>query len=354
MQNPRVSGLSLVSAAATVVLLAFGVYLLVVGEAILVPLVLAIFIAYLIVAMAHHLQAISFRGHRLSDGLALTAAIVLFVIVIGAMVELVAENIRAVVAAAPTYQSRLQDLIDGISQEAAARFHGRQITFASLLDQVDLRSLTAAIVGAFRSIAARTVQIVLYVAFLLIELRTFDRKLLALSGGGDHERAARAMLQQIGKKIETYVWIKTAVSATGAAICFVILLLIGVDFAAFWALLMFILNFIPYLGGVIAVSFPTVLAYLQFGSVPLFLVVLFTLVLVHFFMGNVAEPRLAGRSLNISPVVMVISLTVWGTIWGVTGMILSVPLMVMTMIVLAQFPRTRPVAILLSETGDIH
>jgi predicted PurR-regulated permease PerM len=355
MESPGTSGSGLVSAAATVVLAAFGVYLLVVGESILVPLVLAIFIAYLIVALAHRLQSISWRGHRLPDGLALAAAIVVFVIVIGIMIQLMAGNIRAVVAAAPSYQTRLQGLIDAVSHVAASRItHGRHITLTSLLAQVDLRSLAADLVGAFRSIAARTVQIIIYVAFLLLELRTFDRKLTALSGGGEHERTARAILQQIGQKIETYVWMKTAVSATGAGVSYVVLALIGVDFAAFWALLMFVLNFIPYLGGVIAVSFPTMLTLLQFGSVPLFLVVLITLVLIHFFMGNVAEPRLAGRSLNISPVVVVISLSIWGTIWGVTGMILSVPLMVMTMIVLAQFPRTRPLAILLSENGDIR
>ena len=75
---------------------------------------------------------------------------------------------------------------------------------------------------------------------------------------------------------------------------------------------------------------------------------------VQALIGNVIEPRLTGRSLNISPLVMVVGLSVWGSIWGITGMILSVPIMVMAMIILAQFPRTRALAILMSESGDIH
>ncbi len=113
------------------------------------------------------------------------------------------------------------------------------------------------------------------------------------------------------------------------------------------------MNYIPYIGSVVAVAFPVVLSILQFGSPGLTGLVLTGLMGAQVIVGNVVEPRITGTSLNLSPVIIVLALSVWGSIWGVTGMILSVPIMVMGMIVLAQFPRTKALAILMSQSGEI-
>ncbi|TAL02089.1 MAG: AI-2E family transporter [Rhodospirillaceae bacterium] len=350
LPNPNLAALS-----AVIIIAALTIYLLIVGEAIFVPLVLAIFIAYLIIALAHALEIPRLWGRHLHPGLAMTAAIIIFMLVIAVLVQLVAGNIRAVVDAAPQYQTRLEGVLTDTNRVLAATFHQRApITLAKVLNQIDLQTIFERIASAFRSIAGNTFQILIYVAFLLLEVRTFDRKLASMFPDNHRERAIRATLHQIGRKIETYVWIKTAVSLMAGLLSYAVLASIGVDFAPFWALLLFILNFIPYLGPVIGVLFPTLLALLQFGSLATFLLVFAVLAGVQALIGNVIEPRLTGKSLNISPLVMMVGLSVWGSIWGITGMILSVPIMVMAMIVLAQFPRTRALAILMSESGDIH
>jgi len=348
-------GPNLAAVAAVIVMVALSIYLLIMGEAIFVPLVLAIFIAYLIVALAHALEVPRLWGRRLHPGLALAAAIIIFMLLIAVLVQLVAGNIRAVVDAAPQYQTRLVEVLADANRVLEATFHQRSpITLAKVLNQIDLQTIFERIATAFRSIAGNTFQIIIYVAFLLLETRTFDRKLASMFPDNNRERAIRATLHQIGRKIETYVWIKTAVSLLAGLLSYAVLASIGVDFAPFWALLLFVLNFIPYIGPVIGVLFPTLLALLQFGSVPVFLLVFAILAGVQAVIGNVIEPRLTGKSLNISPLVMMVGLSIWGSIWGITGMILSVPIMVMAMIVLAQFPRTRGLAILMSESGDIH
>ena len=139
-----------------------------------------------------------------------------------------------------------------------------------------------------------------------------------------------------------------------AILSYCILLVAEIDFAAFWALLIFILNYIPYIGSVIAVAFPVVLSLLQFSSIILTASVLIGLLGVQLLVGNIVEPRITGKSLNLSPVVIVLALSVWGSIWGVIGMILSVPIMVMVMIVLSQFSKTRPIAVLMSQSGEIR
>jgi predicted PurR-regulated permease PerM len=346
---------NLVAAASIVVIAALSLYLLIVGEAIFVPLVLALFIAYLIAAVAHALQSIRLGRWQLGPGVALTLTIVLFVVGIAVLVQLVAGNIRDILDAAPQYQARLTAVLERVNITLAATFnHHEPLTIAGLIEKIDLQVLFARIAGEFRSIAGNTIQIFIYVAFLLLEMRTFDRKVAAMFPDAAHERSLRNTVHQIGRKIEMYVWIKSAIGLAVALLSYAVLAALAVDFAPFWALLLFILNFVPYIGPVVGVLFPTLLAMLQFESGAIFLVVFAILAAIQAVVGNVIEPRLMGKSLNISPLVVIVGLSVWGTIWGITGMILSVPIMVMAMIVFAQFPRTRPLAILMSEDGDIH
>jgi predicted PurR-regulated permease PerM len=92
---------------------------------------------------------------------------------------------------------------------------------------------------------------------------------------------------------------------------------------------------------------------LQFGDFNEFLIIIISLTSIAVFIGNFLEPRLMGNTLNISPLVAVLSLAVWGALWGITGMLLSVPITVALIIIFSQFPNTRAIAILLSEKGRV-
>ena len=150
-----------------------------------------------------------------------------------------------------------------------------------------------------------------------------------------------------------YLTIKTLASFGTAMISYFVLQIIGVDFAAFWALLIFLLNYIPTVGSIIAVVFPFLFAFIQFDTVYPAFIVGILLVGIQFVMGNVVEPKMQGQSLNLSPLVIVLSLVFWGKIWGIAGAFLCVPIMVIINIILSRFPTTRPIAILLSANGKI-
>ena len=339
--------------AAAIGLVALTVYLLVVGQSIFVPLVLAIFITYLLKALAHGFERVEIGGLRMPAWLALTVSILVLLFLITLLAQLVAGNINAIAAAAPEYQEKFSEL----SQDARSTVEnwiGTSITFASLTEDIDFQTTILRMAGALRSIASNTFLIFLYVTFLLLESQTLDPKIKAFASTPEREAAIRGTLTSIGRNIEKYVWIKTAMSALVATLSYFLLVFVGVDFAAFWALLIFILNYIPFIGSVVAVIFPVVFSLLQFASLPLTAAVLVGLMAAQILVGNLIEPRVAGKSLNLSPVIIVLSLSVWGAIWGVTGMILSVPIMVMAMIVLAQFPRTKPLAILMSQSGQVR
>jgi predicted PurR-regulated permease PerM len=129
--------------------------------------------------------------------------------------------------------------------------------------------------------------------------------------------------------------------------------LIGLDFAETWALLIFVLNYIPNIGSIIAVAFPAVLALVQFETLGPFVVLVLSMTAIQLVIGSVLEPMLMGKSLNMSPFAIILGLSFWGMLWGIVGMFLSVPILVTIMIVCAHVPSWRWVAILLSKDGRI-
>jgi predicted PurR-regulated permease PerM len=161
------------------------------------------------------------------------------------------------------------------------------------------------------------------------------------------------MLDHIDQSISRYISLKTLISLITAVASYVALLLIGVDFPLFWAAVIFLLNFIPTIGSLIATLFPALMALLQFAAFGPFILVLMVVGTIQVLVGNVLEPKLMGSSLNISSLVVLISLAFWGTIWGIVGMILSVPITVMLIIIFSRFDTTRSAAIWLSGNGEV-
>jgi len=348
MDNP------ILNAFATLGLVALTIYLLVVGEQILLPLVLAILVSYLITALGNRIERLRIGTWHPPGWLGLSGAILAVILVIALVVQLVAGNIVDIADGAPQYQAQLQTLFAQAAEWVATLLRqDRPITLTAILQEINLRGVLERFAVAFQSIAGNTFQVLAYVFFLLLERRMFDRKLSVLFTPPAREQSVRRTLNIIGSKIETYVLIKTGISLLNAVLSYIVLRLFGVDFAGFWALLVFVLNYIPYIGSPIAMMFPTLLALLQFSSFVMALFVLGSLWAIQAFVENFIEPRITGRTLNLSPLVMIVSLSVWGSIWGITGMILSVPLMVMIMITLSQFPKTRPIAVVMSERGEL-
>ncbi|HOO93907.1 MAG TPA: AI-2E family transporter, partial [Opitutales bacterium] len=140
--------------------------------------------------------------------------------------------------------------------------------------------------------------------------------------------------------------------ATGL-ISYVIMTWVGLEFASFWALLIFLLNYIPSVGSILATLFPSLLALMQFNFTAPFFIVAIGIMALQFLIGNIIEPRLTGDSLNLSPLVILFSLTFWGAMWGIPGAFLCVPITVVILIVLSNFETTQPIAIMLSKDGKV-
>ena len=196
--------------------------------------------------------------------------------------------------------------------------------------------------------------VLIYVIFLFTEQSIFGTKVRNMFPDGERRHQAEEILFSIKDQAQTYISIKTLVSLLTAVVSWLIMLLFGLDHAMVWAILIFILNFIPNFGSLIAVAFPVVMALLQFGNFGTVGAITALLFLVQMVVGYFVEPQMMGKNLNVSPFVVLASLAIFGAIWGIVGMFLSVPLTIIVMIVCSHFDPTRPIAVLLSGDGYVY
>lgn len=334
----------------SLIIIALTLSFLVYGRTLLIPLVVAIVIWYLIVTISTAIQAIPFFGKHLSSPFALFLAIVVCLIALALLFFHIRANITAIVISAPIYQERFEWIIQQIFKSLGIK-HPPNIS--NTLSEFNFNQIAASLAQTATEIASSTTIILIYVIFLLMEQHSFDQKLQALIPEDTKLSKARHMIRQIAEQVQSYIKIKTFASVLTSVLSYVILRLVGVDFADFWALMIFMLNYIPTIGAIIATIFPCILTLVQFDSWIPFIIVAIGLISTQFYIGNILEPRLMGKSFNISALVIILSLAVWGHIWGIAGMFLCVPIMVIVNIILANFPDTQPIAILLSEKGEI-
>lgn len=342
-----------------VVITAIAVHFLVQAQSILIPLVLAFFFAYLISALAGWIKSRSPRidGFEINipGWLATVMALLVVSFAVWLFTQMMVSNIEDVRSSAPLYQQKLQDLLG----ELTGWLSGYGIPSLEQLGQrVGEQLNLQAILGGFFStvtILTRNILIIcIYTAFIMLEKGIFVEKILLLANSKEQRQRSEEALMQIGFRIRQYVALKTLVSLIVAAGSWVIMWTLNIDFAGFWAALIFVLNFIPYIGSFIAVLFPVLLTLVQFGSLSLFFVAGCFLTGMQVLVAHVIEPRLMGHSMNLSPLVILLALATWGTMWGVVGAFLCVPITVILAIIFAQFEDTRPIAVLLSKDGQIE
>lgn len=326
------------------------VVLLVVAKSLLIPFVIALVVWYVIVGLNNWIASFSLIKRYcpgwLSGALSMLI-IILFLVFVG---EMIASNAQSMINTLPTYEQNVQHLMENIQQS----FGLEQIpNVSSLLEGFDFTNIVSSILSAFSGIAGNVFLILIYVLFLFLEQVSFPLKLKALFPAEDRYQQVQAILGGINQAISSYISVKTAVSILTGVLSYIVMIIIGLDFAPFWAFIIFLLNYIPSVGSLVATAFPSLLAILQFDTLTPFMAVLVGVGAIQLIVGNYLEPRMMGSSLNISALVVILSLSLWGILWGVPGMVLCVPITVIMMIIFAQFESTRPIAILLSANGKV-
>lgn len=259
---------------------------------------------------------------------------------------------RAVAAKAPEYSARFEEMLQGALEFASSL--GIELTWNEV---GTTEAITNAIgyvtsgIQSFLGFGAQTLVVLIMVIFMLLEANVFRLK-IAVAFKADQRDKVTDSLDSATRKIQRYVVTKTLVSMMTGLITGLVTYAIGLDFPFIWGAIAFQLNFIPYLGSLIAVVPPTLIAFVQFPDPAIGAFTFFILGTVQFTIGNIIEPRIMGRNLALSPLVVFISMTFWGWFWGLTGIILSVPLTAVIKIVCEHIESLRPIAIMMGDHKD--
>lgn len=311
------------------------------AESLLVPFLLSLFIAVIVTPL---LTWLNDRG--LPNWLSILL-IVLVIVVVGFFIgTIVGSSVNSFRSDLPEYQARLVALSDGLQQKLASL--GVTIDpsqWREIFNPSAALAVAGNTLGAFGNIMTNGFLILLTVMFILAEEVNFSDKLRAAVPGGDKTVAA---LHSFTQSVNKYMAIKVLVSVLTGLIVSLSLWLIGVDYPVLWGLLAFLLNFIPTLGSILAAVPPVLLAIVQLG-VPEALATGAVFLAVNVVVGNVLEPRFMGKGLNLSSLVVFLSLVFWGWILGPVGMLLSVPLTMTVKIALENFEDTYWVGIMLGS-----
>ncbi|WP_304166468.1 AI-2E family transporter [Phenylobacterium aquaticum] len=313
---------------------------------ILTPPAMALFLAIVIDGFARVLER---RVTWISKASAMPIAIVLSIVLFGAAVFVIGDNASSFAAKLVTYLPKLNALI---ARGAGLAHLDVAPTVDELITRLNPSKYLGDVAKGFQTFASNAIFILIYLGFILASRRSFDRKLVNLSGNRAQRHEAMEAFSRIRDGVEQYLWVQTVTGLMIAVASWAVMALLGLENAVFWAFLIFIASYIPIIGGAIGILAPPLFALVQYDTVWQAIVLISVLQTIQFVVGNVILPRMQGDSLNIDPVVVLLSLAFWGAVWGVPGMFLSTPLTVIAMVVCAQFDGARWVAVLLSANGS--
>ena len=331
--------------AAGLIVLATTVYLLQTFAGVLQQLLVAVFLVYLI--MPPYRWLIRRRISPLFSAILILAGILVAFSALGAVIG---SSVADLEARLPAYEQAVARLINkaaaqlpGLPPEVLAPWqHGPPLELDQVtkLAQAGLRALSDFLSGFF--------VVLIYLLFILAERAGLGQR-MELAFLPERAQQIHALVQRINASITQYLVVKTLMSLLGGVLTWAVLFAFGVDYAVVWGLIAFLLNYIPYLGSFVATVLPVLLSLLQFENPALTLALLALLLIVQNVIGYLIEPRLAGKRLDLSPLVIILSLAFWGSLWGIVGMILAVPLMVTIKSILEQTAATQPLARMLSN-----
>jgi predicted PurR-regulated permease PerM len=333
------------STAITLAAIIVIVYGMQAAKVLLVPFLLAVFLALITVRPMLWLQK-----HRVPSFLAALIVLILIMLVLAVAGTIVGASIAEFTAALPSYQARLDLLVDRVIRLAATHMDdGRTIEgLSDLVDPGWAMSLAATILNGLRDVLTDTFLILFTMVFILLEASTVQTKVMAAFGrSAETFEDARIFLNNLGR----YLGIKTLISMATGLTAWTVTSMIGLDFALLWGMLAFLLNYVPTIGSIIAAVPAVLLALVQLG-VGEATATAIGYVAINVAFGVILEPRWMGYGVGISPLVVFTGLIFWGWVFGPVGMLLSVPLTMTLKLALESDNRTRWVAILLGSGRD--
>lgn len=334
----------LISAIAIVVILIYG-------QGLLIPFIFALLLWFIVRKIKAVLDKSEFIRTKVPSWLKSLLASGVLIVILSLMSKVLTSNINRLAQSYKKYEANVDTLVQKVNNTL-------NIDLMALIQEqagdFDFGAILSSIFNSLTNIVGSAFLIIIYGLFIFLEEAVFGSKLKRLFTDSEKHHRVSEILDRIERSIGKYLGLKTVVSLITGILSYIVLAIVGIDSPVFWAFLIFIMNYIPTVGSIVATLFPAFFCLLQFGEfLPATLVLVFVGA-IQVIVGNLIEPKFMGDSMNLSALVTIIALSFWGAIWGVTGMILSIPITVIIVIICSQFPGTRGVAIMLSGNGKIE
>ena len=352
-------------------------WLFYVGKDIILPIVTAVILLQILYAASAAVARIPGLG-RTPIWMRATLAMIGVLALLFAMTRLLVASLQNLVPSLPRYQTNLEGLfaawfpapaaeeaerpevaelmaspgeIFDRGSEAVSKAMSEFVT--KFFAEIDIAAVAQSVLSSLTSFGGFVFITILYASFLLSEITGFPEKVRRAFGSNAQSTDTLNMFARINHDIGSYLATKTLINVMLGLICWVILVAMGVEYAALWAIIIALLNYIPYIGSIVGVAFPALFAVAQYGTLTVPLIATGLMIGAQVIIGNVVEPRMLSKSVNLSPMVVLVSLAIWTALWGIPGAILAVPFTTILMIVLARREGTRPIAALLSADGNV-
>ncbi len=315
------------------------------AQPVIMPLVIALLLSFVLAPIVDIL-------HRLHIPRPIAIAVVILMLLgLFFLVALIFyTSIQSFVRNFPQYQARLQELIDGLSMGLSESL-GMETDLLSGIDwPTMIRDYLLTLSGSFFDFMTSLFVVTIFLIFLLLEQPFLKSKLEAAFEAGTSAKIGLVM-EHINLQIGRYLGLKLAISAATGFLIWLLLFLIGMDFPIIWGFLGFVLNFIPSIGSTVHFFVTSIMAFIQYfpDSIGKVLAVVLSMLAIQTIIGNIMDPRLQGRRLNLSPFLVLFSLILWGWLWGAVGMLLATPLTVAIKIVCENIPAFYPASVLMGK-----
>jgi len=306
----------------------------------IVPFLLALFFAIVCLPIFHFLHK---KG--IPDGLSLVVIFLLIFVVLGFVGVVVGTSVQGFSENLPEYQKNLSGLVQksfGLAEKLGIKLPREKLL--NVFNPTLLIKYIATSLKSFGSVMSNSVFTILVVIFILTESATFSKKLAFIAKTPDTVSYFETFLNNVAQ----YMTLKTFTSLATGLFVTVMLWLVGVHYAFLWGLAAFLLNYIPTIGSFIAAIPAVLLSLVQFG-ISRTIIVMIGYLIINFAIGNVVEPKIMGKGLGLSTLVVFLSLVFWGWVFGPVGMFLSVPLTMVVKIALDSQENTRWITIMLGS-----
>lgn len=332
------------------------IFFLWLGRSILIPLLVATFLWYLINATSAYFRKImpynseENRKHRpiLSRSFDWVSNILSTLILCGLLYFFATQiqpMFKELIGAMPLIQHKLIVFGNYLSESLGIHFDASMIP--------NIANIATNIGASAANLVTSAGMILIYMLFMFIEQSTFNKKFAVLFPNKTQSKKMRYILDSIDNNMKKYLFMKTLLSGITGILSYFWLQMIGVEFAGIWAFIVFITSYIPTIGAIVACGLPIIFSLITAPSLHQPILTAIGLIGLQIIFGNILEPKFTGKTLNLSTLAILINLVFWGMIWGIAGMFFSVPLLVATFIITAQFDSTRWIAVLLSADGKI-